>query len=234
MPTVTPRSVSSPATMNVAELTRRSPVAARWPSRHAIVIPPAQMPATSAWSAAGDLAGDLDGLLAGGDVGVEVPVALGGRGVAPAHGEVRDRRLHHVLDQAAAGRDVGDVVLVDLRRDGDQRPGRHRLGLRRVLEQLEHLGAVHDLARRHRDVLADPERAGVDRRRHAAVAADVAGHVAQPGQEAGAAGLDGLGQRARVAGQGVGRRQRLDEQRQGEPGPLAALGVEVDLVDHVA
>ena len=51
MPTVDSTVVSSPATMNVTELTSRSPVAARWPSRHAIVIPPAQMPATSAWSA---------------------------------------------------------------------------------------------------------------------------------------------------------------------------------------
>ena len=127
--------------------------------------------------AAGDLAGDLDRLLAGGHVGVEVPVALGRRRVAPADREVRHAGVDHVLDQAAPGADVGDVELVDLRRDGDERPGEGRLAGRRVLDQLEHLAAVHDLARGDGEVAAHGERTGVDRRRHAAVVAEVVSHV---------------------------------------------------------
>ena len=48
MPICDSWAVSSPATMNVAELTSASPVAARWPSRHAMVIAPAHMPTTLA------------------------------------------------------------------------------------------------------------------------------------------------------------------------------------------
>ncbi len=180
----------------------------------------------------GDLAGDLDRFLARGDVGVEVPVAVRGGRVAPAHREVREPGSHHVLDEAAVGCEVGDVVLVDLRRDRHQRSGRHGLGLCLVLDQLEDIGAVHDVTGGGGDVVAEPEGAGVDRRRHAAVAADVAGQVAQSCEQAAAARLDGLGQRARVAGQRVRRSQRLDQQRQREPGAFAALGVEVDLVDQ--
>jgi hypothetical protein len=54
----------------------------------------------------------------------------------------------------------------------------------------------------------------------------------RPVSRAAAARLDGLGQRARVAGQRVRRSQRLDKQCQREPGAFAALGVEVDLVDQ--
>ncbi len=40
--------VSRPATMNVAECTSGSSAAARWPSRHAMVMPPAQIPSVLA------------------------------------------------------------------------------------------------------------------------------------------------------------------------------------------
>jgi hypothetical protein len=46
MPTVDSSAVSRPATMNVAELTTSLPGAARWPRRHAIVIPAGHMPTT--------------------------------------------------------------------------------------------------------------------------------------------------------------------------------------------
>ena len=51
-PTVDSAAVSSPATMNVAELTSDSSVTARCPSRQASVMPPAHMPATLASSVA--------------------------------------------------------------------------------------------------------------------------------------------------------------------------------------
>ena len=83
------------------------------------------------------------------------------------------------------------------------------------------------------EVAADREGAGVDRRRHAAVVAHVVGQVPHAVEQAAAPGLDRLGQRARVAEEGVGRCGRLGEQRHREAGPLAALRVELDLVDDV-
>src|SRR5262249_25602735 len=77
-------------------------------------------------------------LLAGGHVGVEVPVPLLGSGIPPADREIRHSRRDGVLDQAPARRDVLDVELVDLRRDGDERPRARRLGARRLLDQLVH------------------------------------------------------------------------------------------------
>ena len=181
--------------------------------------------------AAGDLTGGLDRLLAGGDVGVEVPVALGGGGVAPADREIGHAGADQVLDEAAAGGEVGDVELVDLRRDRDERSRVRRLAGRRVLDELEHLAAVHDLARGDGEVAADRERAAVDRCRQAAVVAHVMGEVPHTAEEAAAPRLDRLGQRAGVAEHGIGRCSRFGEQRHREPGPRAALRIEFDLVD---
>ena len=181
--------------------------------------------------AAGDLAGGLDRLLARCDIGVEVPVTLGGGGVAPADREVGHAGADHVLDEAAAGRQVGDVELVDLRRDRDERSHVRCSAGRRVLDQLEHLAAVHHLAWGDGEVAADRERAGVDRRRQAAVVADVMREVPCTVEEAAAPRLDRLGEGAGVAEQGVGRCGRFGEQRHREAGPFAALRVELDLVD---
>ena len=92
----------------------------------------------------GDVAGDVDGLEDCGGVGVEVPVALLGRRVAPAEREVGDAGGDRALDEAAAGRQIGDVVLVDLRRDDHERSLVDPPSGLLVLDQLEHLGAVHD------------------------------------------------------------------------------------------
>ena len=139
--------------------------------------------------AAGDVAGDVDRLEDSGRVGVEVPVALLGGRVAPAHREVRDAGGDGALDQAATGREVGDVVLVDLGGHDDERP---RVDLRRrlvVLDQLEHVAAVHDVAGRDREVAADLEGSGVDLRRHPAVVTKVVREVPGPGDDALSAGL---------------------------------------------
>ena len=167
---------------------------------------------------AGDLAGNPDRLLAGGDVGVEVPVPLRGGRVPPAHGEVLHPGGHRVLHQAAARSDVGDVVLVDLRRDRDQRPAVDRRRGRRVLDELEHLAPVDDLAGGDGQVPAHPEGSGVDGGGHPRVVAHVVREVAEARRQAHAPGLDGLGQRRRVAGQAVRRGRRLGEQREPRTG----------------
>ena len=102
---------------------------------------------------------------------------------------------------------------------------------RRVLDQLEHLAAVHDLAWGDGEVAANRERAGVDCRRQAAVVAHVMREVPCAVEEAAAPRLDRLGEGAGVAEQGVGRCGRFGEQRHREAGPRAALRVELDLVD---
>ena len=55
------------------------------------------------------------------------------------------------------GREVEDVVLHDPGRDDQHRLGEDVRRLRRVLDQLDQLVAVDDLARGHRDLLTDPE-----------------------------------------------------------------------------
>jgi len=137
-----------------------------------------------------------------------------------------------VFHEAAAGGEVGDVVLVDLRGDHHEGPPE---GLRpggRVLEELEDLAAVDHLAGCDREVLADPEGPRVDHRRHPAVVRQVVAQVAQPGDQALTAGAPRPGERGGVAEERVGGCQRLGNERQGEADPLAALLVEAYVVDQ--
>jgi hypothetical protein len=152
-------------------------------------------------------------------------------GVAPAQREVRQAGRDGGFDEAAPRCEIGDVVLVDLRRDDHQRaPVDLRRGLV-VLDQLEQLGAVYDVPWRDPEVAADGEGPRVDLRRHAAVVTQVVRAVPRAGEQALAPGLDSLRHRVGVGRQEVRRRQRLGEQRHGEMGASAALGVELDLVD---
>ena len=120
--------------------------------------------------------------------------------------------LHSPLQQAAAGGQVHDVVLVDPGRAGQQRDLVHLLGLRRVLDQLHELVAEDDLALGRGQVLAEPERPPVDLLRPAAVVGQVVGEVTGPGQHAGAAGLERPLQRGRVGEQVVRRGECVAEQ----------------------
>ena len=180
---------------------------------------------------AGDLADHVDGVDRGLHVGVEVPVALLLGRVAPAHSVHLDPLLEQVLVHAAARREVKRVVLVHLRRHHQHRALVDRLGLRRVLDQLEHLVAVDDRAGGGRQVLADGERLAVDHRRHPVVVPQVADPVGQPAADAAAAGvvqaLDGRG----VSGEEVGRRQGLPEQDRPEAQPLDALAGQAQVVE---
>ena len=94
----------------------------------AVVIPPEQAPSTLTEGAC-DPAGDGEGLLGLLDVAQEVPLALLGARVAPADREHLLSLRDGVLDQTAAGGEVEDVVLVDLRHYDErvpQHPGRRR------------------------------------------------------------------------------------------------------------
>ena len=162
--------------------------------------------------AAGYVGRHLDGLFGRRHVGVEIPVPLLGGRVAPAEGEVGDAGGHGGFHQAATWRQVGDVVLVDLRRDGHQRAVVDLRGGLLVLDQLEDLAAVDDLTGCGGQVAPDREGAGVHLGRHAAVVAEVVGEVAGAGQETLAAGLGRLGQGVGVGEQVVGGRQGLGHQ----------------------
>ena len=216
-----PSCVSSPATQErgrVHELRRR-----RWRrggrARAASVMPPAHMPTALAssvpvMSQATSIASEH-----GGGVGVEVPVALLGGRVAPAEREVRDAGGDRALDEAAAGRQVGDVVLVDLRRDDHERSlvdPRRRLGAYWISSNTSVRCTTWPGVTA--EVRADREGPGVDLRRHAAVVPQVVGDVAGAGDEALPAGLDGLGQRVGVGEQVVGRRHGFGEQGHREVG----------------
>jgi hypothetical protein len=180
------------------------------------------------------LAGDLEDragrVLQRLDVGPEIPVALCRRGVAPAHGEHLEALLDRELDEAPPRRQIEDVVLVDLRRDEKERPREHARRRRLVLDELEHLAAEDDLAGRRRQALADAERPAIDLRRQAAVLAQVVREVARAREQALAARRERVPERGRVAGEAVGRRQRLGDERQREATAHAALRIEMDLV----
>ncbi len=126
--------------------------------------------------------------------------------------------LHGPLDEAAARREIHDVVLVDPRRARQQRRGVHLLGLGLVLQQLHQVVAEHHLRRGHREVAAHLEAARVHLARPAAVVAQVVEELPRmpstrlppPVSNArlSAAGLDG---------QEVGGRQRVQHQVDGHP-----------------
>ena len=153
-------------------------------------MPPAHRPHEVDLGGLGDLAYRAERVRDGTAVGVQIPVPGILAGVAPGDHEylisLRDEELEH----AAAGRKVGDVVLVDHRRDHEQRELVHGGRGRLVLDELEDVGAGHHRSRRHREILADLERVGLHHRR------DVrgGGHIGDQGtgapDEAQAAGVD--------------------------------------------
>ncbi len=148
------------------------------------------------------------------DIGLQAPLCLRDGGVEPAHDRHLEALLDQELDQAAAWRQIPDVVLVDLRRHDEQRRAVNRRCLRSVLDQLELFVAVDDLAGRRSQVLANLELARVHRRRQAAVVAPVFDHLRQPGDEVPSAAFERALERSRIAEQRVGGRQRVGRHAQ--------------------
>jgi hypothetical protein len=182
----------------------------------------------------GDRGDGVARLQHGGRVGVEIEVPLLGAGVAPRDHEHLLALLHEPLDQAAPGRKIEHVVLVDRRRDEQQRHLAHLGGLRGVLDQLEHVRPQHDRARRQRQVLADRELRRVDRR---GKAREVAHEAPRPAREVEPALVDALLDHARVRPREVARRERVEHVAGGEARlalvPPVELGVGDQAVDGV-
>jgi hypothetical protein len=86
------------------------------------------------------------------------------------------------------------------------------VGLGQVLQQLDQFIAKHDLARRRRDVLAEPKRARVDLAWAAPVVPKVADKVAGADEHASPPGFKSPLECRRVAQEKVRRRQRIGQQ----------------------
>ncbi len=139
-------------------------------------------------------------------------------GVAIADREDGAAVLHGPFEEAALRREIHNVVLVDPRRAGQQRYRVDLLRLRRVLDELHQVVAVHDLARRRRKVAAHLEKgAGVDLAGPSAVLEHVVDEVADAGGDTQPAGLGRPAQRGGVAEQEDGPRHGVDEEVPGEP-----------------
>jgi hypothetical protein len=162
-------------------------------------------------------------------VGVEVEVALFGVGIAPGDHEHLLALSHEPFDHAAARREVEHVVLVDRRRREQQRDLPDLLGLRRVLDELEHLAAEHDRARRERQVLSHRELGGVDRGRQAR---KVAHEAPCPPDQVEASLVQALFDDARVRPREVARRERIDHVARGETGLALVAPLQIGVGDQ--
>ena len=183
--------------------------------------------------APGDLRGHLGGFDTGAHVTVERPVALLRARVAPRDHEHLQPVGDGVLDEAPAGSEVKEVVLVDLWWDDERRPRVDLWSRRRVLQQLAHVAAVHDRAGRDRHRPANLERSRVNLARQPVVVAHIPREVSYAGDERSSSRVDRSPQRDRVRQQAVRWCCCLRHLHQCEPCSVRALVVEVEVVDAV-
>ena len=187
------RSLSSTQTPSVSPAMRSCSPARRQVARRRVesTMPPAHRPSTWTASAPRDRLDRLERVEHRAGVGVEPPVGVALVRVAPGDREHLLAGADGVLDHAAAGREVGDVVLVDHRRDDAAAAARApaasaaRTGGARTARR-----ASDDRARRDREVLADRERRAVDHRRDARRPRHVAREVARAAHEVAPAGVE--------------------------------------------
>ncbi len=145
---------------------------------------------------------------------------LGAR-ILPARDEDRKALIGEIFDQALFGVQIEDVELVDPRRDDDDRHGVHRFGGRRVVDQFDQAVAENDLARRHRQILANGKGVGVD---HLDVPRlDVAQEVLETAGEALAAGRHEAFHGHRVEPEEIVRGHHIEPLAQPERGAPAFL-----------
>ena len=154
--------------------------------------------------------------------------------VAPGHHEHLLPLGGQVLDHAPAGREVENVVLVDRRRDDQQRQLADRLRGRLVLDQLVDRSAQHHRARGRRQVGADREGVRRHHGRHPRRGRQVAGQVPGPGQDAAAAGVDRRLPRLGGQQRAVARREGVHQVAHHEPHPLRVAPVERRRLNEVA
>ena len=137
-----------------------------------------------------------------------------------------------MLDHAAAGGDVEHVELVDRRRHEQQRNLPHLLGRGLVLDQLEHVGAQHDGARRDREVAADFELARVDRRGKPWRSGEVVRKLSGTANQVLAAGVDRLLDHLGVRPREVRGGERVDHVPRSQPGAALRAPVDVGVGDQ--
>jgi hypothetical protein len=130
-------------------------------------------------------------------VGVEVEMALRSVGVAPRDREHLLLLAEQPFHEAPPGRDVEDVVLVDPRRNEQQRHLVHPLGRRPVLDQLEYVGPQHHRAGRYRKISAHLELRHIDAGGEMRRARDIAQETPPASHQVGAADVDTLLQHRR-------------------------------------
>ena len=134
-------------------------------------------------------------------------------GIDPGDHEHGVALAHRPADEGVLRAQIEDVKLVDPRRDDQQRPPLHRLGRRRVLDQLHQIVLVDDLARRGGDVLAELERRHVGHldRQAALAALQIVEQVLQSVDQVLAAAFDRRAQHLGVGQHEIRRRHRVDE-----------------------
>ena len=158
-------------------------------------------------------------------VGVQAPVAMLCKRVAPADREDLLPTLDQVLDVAAPGGEIGDIELVDHRRYEEDRDLPYLRGRRAVLDELEALVAENDRSRGPGQVDPDRELRDVDVGGQAGRLPDVPGEVPRATDEVPPAGVDHRLQHLGVEERSVCGRQRVDdglrdEAKLGIVGPL--------------
>ena len=181
---------------------------------------------------AGDGAHHVDRFLQRFDIGIEPEMGLRGRRILPGDGEGLQAALKREADDALLRNEVEYIVFVDLRRRHQERPRVHLRGGGPILDQLHDRVAVNHGARGRRQVLAHREVARIDLRRQAAIIHQVMYEIFQPMREAAAAGVDEFLQRCGIAGERVGRRHRVDEQRGDEAHALGIAFFHPGVVDE--
>ena len=181
---------------------------------------------------AADGGDDAAGVVHGVGVAGQGPVPLGGGGVAPADGEALDAPADGVFDEAAAGGQVEEVVLVDRRGDDEERHRPDPFRLRRILDQFVHRVAVHDRPRGDGEVGTDRQDARPGHRGHRPVVAEVVEEVAGPRCQRSPSRRPCPFERGGVADQDVGGGQRLRDEADGEAGPFGGELADTGAVHH--
>src|SRR5262249_5342690 len=129
------------------------------------------------------------------------------RDIAPGNNEDRVAGVHGVAHERVIGPKIENVILVDAGRYDDQRPTVDLRGGRCVLDELDQIVLQDHPTRRHREVSSDLERAFVGDRDAAAL--QVAEEVCHAFGDAGTVRLYREGERLRVCGQEIRRRDRI-------------------------
>ncbi len=183
--------------------------------------------------AAGDVADGVECRQEALRVVVDAGVAHAPRRIAPAQHEDLQPTAHPVLDEAASGTQVEEVVPADRGRDDQDRALPHRGCGRRVLDQLGEGVALHHPARRRCEISAHLEGSAVGLRRHPAVASHIVQEILRTADDAASAGVEHELERGRVGGQQVRRCDRAHQDVHDEPRPLGLLPGAIALLEVV-